>query len=353
MVVNSGFWRGRTVFVTGHTGFKGAWLCLWLQQLGAQVTGYALQPPTKPNLFEAANVAAGMISILGDIQKLRPLNKAMTDARPEVVIHMAAQPLVRYSYKNPVETYTTNVLGTVHLLESVRKIPSVKAVVNVTSDKCYENREWTRPYSEDDALGGYDPYSSSKACAELVSAGYRRSFGLSLATARAGNVIGGGDWAVDRLIPDLIRAIENRKTVIIRNPQSTRPWQHVFEPLSGYLTLAQLLHDQGASFSEAWNFGPLGGDAQTVISLVQKVKQLSGGSLSYSVESAPGDQHEAASLRLDSSKAHTRLNWKSRLSLDKALQMTMNWYNAYFSQKSDMRELSLAQLDEYERLPVL
>ena len=278
--VNASFWRGKKVFVTGHTGFKGGWLCLWLQQLGANVTGYALQPPTTPSLFEIAVIGRGMESIIGDIREATTLSDAVRTAQPELVIHMAAQPLVRYSYENPIETYSTNVMGTVHLLEAIRKTQSVKAVVCVTSDKCYENREWEWGYRENDPLGGYDPYSNSKACAELVTAAYRNSYfnpdkyfehGVAVASARAGNVIGGGDWAQDRLVPDMLRAIECGKPVLIRNPDAIRPWQHVLEPLSGYLLLAESLLTHGPANAEAWNFGPHDADAKPVRWIVDRL----------------------------------------------------------------------------------
>jgi CDP-glucose 4,6-dehydratase len=269
MVVNLDFWIGRRVFLTGHTGFKGSWLSLWLQSLGAQVTGFALAPPTRPNLFEQAAVASGMTDLRGDIRDYQILRAALQENRPEVVIHMAAQPLVKQSYENPIETYSTNVMGTVNLLEAARAVPSVRAIVNVTTDKCYENQEWVWGYREHEPLGGYDPYSNSKACSELVTASYRSSFftpehwdrhQLGLASARAGNVVGGGDWAVNRLIPDILRSYEVGTALSIRNPEAIRPWQHVLEPLRGYLMLAEKLISDGPHFSQAWNFGPLDDD---------------------------------------------------------------------------------------------
>ena len=276
--IDADFWRGRRVFLTGHTGFKGGWLALWLQRLGADVTGYALDPPTTPSLFAVARVGAGMRSIINDIRDAETLAQAMREAQPEIVIHMAAQPLVRYSYQAPVETYATNVMGTVHLLEAVRQTDSVRAVVNVTSDKCYENREWVWGYRENEPMGGYDPYSNSKGCAELVTAAYRNSYfnpaqysqhGVALASARAGNVIGGGDWAEDRLIPDILRAIAAGEAVNIRSPHAIRPWQHVLEPLSGYLLLAQRLIEDGPAHAEGWNFGPSEEDARPVQWIVE------------------------------------------------------------------------------------
>lgn len=280
------FWEGKRVLLTGHTGFKGGWLSLWLQSLGANVTGYALLPPTQPSLYEVARVGDGMYSHIADIRDLDRLVAVMRETRPEIVIHMAAQPLVRYSYVNPVETYATNVMGTVNLLEAVRQVGGVRVVVNVTSDKCYENREWIWGYREHDPMGGYDPYSSSKGCAELVAAAYRNSFfnpeafgthGVALASVRAGNVIGGGDWAEDRLIPDFMRAIMAGRAVVIRSPHAIRPWQHVLEPLSGYLLLAQHLWTDGPAFAEGWNFGPVDEDAKPVEWIVEQLTGLWGG----------------------------------------------------------------------------
>ncbi|MBU1775020.1 MAG: CDP-glucose 4,6-dehydratase, partial [Gammaproteobacteria bacterium] len=295
--VNATFWRGKKVFMTGHTGFKGGWLSLWLQSMGAQVTGFALLPPTIPSLFEVADVAQGMTSIIGDIREAESLAKAVREAAPEIVIHMAAQPLVRYSYANPVETYSTNVMGTVHLLEAVRQTPSVRAVVNVTSDKCYDNKEWVWGYRENEAMGGFDPYSNSKGCAELVASAYRNSFfnpekyhehKVALASVRAGNVIGGGDWAADRLIPDILRAISDNKPVVIRSPHAIRPWQHVLEPLSGYLLLAEKLYEQGIAYAEGWNFGPNDEDAKPVQWIVERLTEQWGDGASWLLD---GGEH--------------------------------------------------------------
>jgi len=353
--MNPSFWHGKRVFVTGHTGFKGSWLSLWLQSLGAIVTGYALAPNTQPSLFEAASVGSGMTSIIGDIRDPQCLLGAIRQAAPEIVIHMAAQPLVRYSYANPVETYGTNVMGLVYLLEAVRQIPTIRAVVNITSDKCYENREWVWGYRESDAMGGHDPYSSSKGCAELVTSAYRNSYfhvdsfathRVALASARAGNVIGGGDWAVDRLIPDIIRSIEAGEPVLIRNPVATRPWQHVLEPLSGYLKLAERLYIDGAKFAEGWNFGPADFDVRPVEWIVRRFTALWGEGASWRLDEA-AHPHEAMLLKLDCSKVASRLGWRPRWSLDDALQQIAGWHKAY-AQSKDMRAVTLEQIHAYQ-----
>ncbi len=352
--MNVEFWRGKKVFLTGHTGFKGSWLSLWLQQMGAQVTGYALQPPTDPSLFEVANVAQGMTSIIGDIRDGESLAKAMRDATPDIVIHMAAQPLVRYSYVNPVETYSTNVMGTVHLLEAVRQTPSVCAVVNVTSDKCYDNKEWVWGYRENEPMGGFDPYSNSKGCAELVASAYRNSFfnpakynehKVALASVRAGNVIGGGDWAADRLIPDILRAISDGKPVVIRSPHAIRPWQHVLEPLSGYLLLAGKLYTQGVDYAEGWNFGPNDEDARPVQWIVERLTEQWGDGASWQLDG--GDHpHEAHYLKLDCSKARMRLDWQPRWHLGCTLEMIVAWQRAWLA-KENMRSFTLKQIEQY------
>ncbi len=353
--MNPSFWSDKKVFVTGHTGFKGGWLSLWLQQLGAQVTGYALQPPTNPSLFEVAQVAQGMQSVIGDIRDGTLLSNALRQAAPDIVIHMAAQPLVRRSYVDPVETYLTNVMGTVHLLEAVRQTPSVRAVVNVTTDKCYENQEWVWGYRENEPMGGFDPYSSSKGCAELVTAAYRNSFfnaakhsehHIAVATARAGNVIGGGDWAEDRLVPDILRAIQNGQSVNIRNPQSTRPWQHVLEPLSGYLALAEKLYTQGPAFAEAFNFGSAEDDAKPVQWIVEQITRQWGDGANWKLDQVE-HPHEAHYLKLDCSKAKARLNWQPRWMLSKALENIIVWHKAH-QRGDDMRELSLKQISTFQ-----
>ena len=348
--VNPDFWRGKRVFLTGHTGFKGGWLSLWMQSMGAEVHGYALTPPTVTNLFTTAEVGRGMASSeIADIRDADRLRQAMQAARPEIVFHLAAQPLVRYSYAQPVETYAVNVMGTVHLLEAVRATPGVKAVVNVTTDKCYENREWVWGYRENEAMGGFDPYSSSKGCAELVTAAYRRSFlepaGIALASARAGNVIGGGDWAEDRLIPDFLRAMDAGVTLKIRSPQSTRPWQHVLEPLSGYLVLAERLYTEGLQFAEAWNFGPGDEDARPVRWIIERLAE-SQQDVKWQCDETP-QPHEAHYLKLDSSKAKSRLDWQARWRLQAALQKTMEWHQAWRN-GDDMHALTLAQIAQYQ-----
>jgi len=355
LVMNTQFWQGKRVFLTGQTGFKGGWLSLWLQQLGATLTGYALPPPTLPNLYEAARVGAGMNSVIGDIRDPFALAQIMQEAEPEIVFHLAAQPLVLRSYEDPVETYSTNVMGTVHLLEAIRKCPSVRAVVNVTTDKCYDNKEWVWAYREDESLGGYDPYSSSKGCSEMVTSAYRNSFfnpntyirhRVALASARAGNVIGGGDWSKDRLIPDTITAFMNGKSVTLRNPLSIRPWQHVLEPLRGYLTLAENLFISGTKFAEAFNFGPRSEDAKPVQTIVDKLSELWGEGSSWQIAGVE-HLHEANFLKLDTAKAAQMLNWRPQLNIDQALQLTVDWSKGY-QQGLDMQALTKAQIYEYQ-----
>ena len=350
-----GFWRGKRVFMTGHTGFKGSWLSLWLQQLGAEVTGYALKPPTNPSLFEVAKVERGMRSIIADIRDAEALAKAMREARPEIVIHMAAQPLVRYSYEAPVETYATNVMGTVHLLEAVRQTDTVRAVVIVTSDKCYENKEWPWGYRENEPMGGYDPYSNSKGCAELVTAAYRNSYfnpakhsehGVAIASGRAGNVIGGGDWAADRLIPDILRAIEAGQPVNIRSPHAIRPWQHVLEPLSGYLKLAEKLFTDGPAYAEGWNFGPADEDAKPVQWIVERLTQSWGEGASWELDTNP-QPHEAHYLKLDCSKAKAKLAWYPRWQLSATLAGIVEWHKAMLN-RADMKAFTCGQISQYE-----
>lgn len=354
-MVDKSFWEGKVVLLTGHTGFKGSWLSLWLQSMGAKVIGYSLAPPTNPSLFVAAHIAEGMTSIVGDVRDYSALSSAIEKYKPEIVIHMAAQALVRYSYVNPIETYSTNVMGTVHLLEAARLTSSVRAIINVTSDKCYENREWVWGYRENEPMGGFDPYSNSKGCAELVTAAYRNSYfhpekytehGVAIASGRAGNVIGGGDWAEDRLIPDIMRAIVNGRPVNIRNPHAIRPWQHVLEPLSGYLILAQKLYEEGASYAEGWNFGPSDEDAKPVQCIVEKLTKAWGQGASWMLDES-NHPHEANYLKLDCSKAKARLNWLPRWRLEEALGAIVDWHQAHQAGKN-MREVTLQQIAMYE-----
>ena len=358
-VIDTDFWKGRSVFLTGHTGFKGAWLSLWLNKMGASVTGYALSPPTVPSLYELCRVGELTTSIIADVRDLSSLKAAMIQAQPEVVIHIAAQALVRDSYQMPVETYATNVMGTVHLLEAVRYCGSVRAVVNVTTDKCYENREWAWGYRENEAMGGYDPYSSSKACSELVTAAYRSSFftpscsyaltsspAVAVATARAGNVIGGGDWGKDRLVPDCIRAFLKGEPVHLRNPDAIRPWQHVLEPLSGYMLLAQRLVQDGAKFADAWNFGPEDQDARDVGWVVASLCKKWGSGAEYTIDDGI-HPHEATYLKLDCSKARAYLNWRTRWNLDITIDAIVRWTKAY-QDGTNLRQVCMKQIDEYE-----
>lgn len=343
--MNRDFWRGKRVFVTGHTGFKGSWLVTWLTRLGADVTGYALAPDETPNLFDTARVADDIDSRIGDVRDFESLRGALAGSEAEIVFHLAAQSLVRKSYENPVDTYATNVMGTVHVLETVRALKSVRAVVVVTSDKCYENLERPVPYRENDALGGRDPYSSSKACQELVAAAYRQSFpGPAIATARAGNVIGGGDWARDRLVPDLLRAFSAGEPAVIRNPASIRPWQHVLEPLHGYLLLAEKLVD-GDGFSEAWNFGPYEHDVRPVRWIADALAARWGNGAQWQQDGS-AHPHEATTLKLDSTRARTLLHWTPRLSLDESLDWIVEWHRA-----ADSRAITLQQIERYEVRP--
>jgi CDP-glucose 4,6-dehydratase len=351
--VNPGFWRGRRVLLTGHTGFKGAWLALWLQSLGAQVTGFSINVPTQPSLYELARIGEGMESIEGDVRDREAISSAVEASAPEVVIHMAAQSLVRRSFVEPGETYATNVMGTVNLLEAVRANgDGVRAVVNVTSDKCYENREWEWGYREDDPMGGHDPYSSSKGCAELVTAAFRRSFFADsdtarVASARAGNVIGGGDWGADRLVPDLMRAALAGEEVHVRNPSSIRPWQHVLNPLSGYLLLAQGLWDS-AEHASGWNFGPADDDARPVGWIVERIAHLWPHELRWAHDDGP-HPHEARYLKLDSSRARARLGWRPLVELDATVESIVEWYLKLHA-GSDMRSETLAQIDALQNI---
>jgi CDP-glucose 4,6-dehydratase len=351
------FWRGRNVFLTGHTGFKGSWLSLWLDALGAKVTGYALDPPTQPCLFEQAEVAGVVRSMYGDIRDFPRLKSALAECKPEVVIHMAAQSVVRRGYEDPIETYSCNVMGTVHLLEALRQIKQPCVVVNVTSDKCYENRAWAWGYREIDSLGGHDPYSNSKACAELVTAAFRDSYfsaagcermGVTVASARAGNVVGGGDWTRDQLIPDLMRAFLASQPCMIRSPYAIRPWQFVLEPLRGYLMLAERLQEEGQRFASAWNFGPAESDARPVAWIANELARLWGSHATWNKDAGihPPEDHD---LKLDTSKTQASLDWHPVLSLNCALDWIVEWYRAFLA-GDDLRRLTRTQIERYEAL---
>lgn len=348
--VDIDFWKGKRVFLTGHTGFKGSWLSLWLQMMGADVKGFSLNPITTPNLFTIAKVKENMESEIGDIRDLNKISESMVNFNPDILIHMAAQPLVRLSYQQPVETYSTNVMGTVNVLEAARKCTNLKSIVSVTTDKCYENKEWEWGYRESEPMGGSDPYSSSKGCAELVTSAYKRSFfnsidTASIASARAGNVIGGGDWSEDRLIPDILRAFENKEPVLIRNPYSTRPWQHVLEPLSGYLILAQHLYLFGDEFAEGWNFGPKDEDCKSVNWILDKLVTSWGDGVSWRLDQNI-NPNEAKFLKLDCSKALNRLKWKPKWNLEYSLSLIIDWHKSYLANK-DMQQECIKEINNY------
>ncbi len=352
--MNTPFWQGRRVFLTGHTGFKGSWLSIWLSQLGAEVHGFALDPITKPNLFDLCGIGKMITNTLGDIRNRAALQDAMAKCCPDVVIHMAAQPLVRLSYAEPVDTFATNIMGTAHVLDSIRLVPGIRSVVIVTTDKCYENHESLNGYREDDPLGGYDPYSSSKAGAELVTNAYRSSFfnpenyaqhRVAIASARAGNVIGGGDWSAERLIPDLVRALVASEPLKLRNPKSTRPWQHVLEPLAGYLLLAEKLFTDGPAFSGAWNFGPDMEDHISVEDVIALLQAELGTSVPVTIAKDP-QAHETNMLRLDSSKARAHLGWKPKLSVRNSLEWTAHWVRDYLN-GADMTDVTRRQIADF------
>lgn len=354
-MMNTYFWKNKKVFITGHTGFKGSWLCLWLYLLGAKITGYSLKPPTKPSMYELCKIDKLVKSYYADIRDRDRLVQAMIESSPDIVIHMAAQPIVRQSYNNPVETYETNVLGTVNVLEAVRTAVSqgkkIQGVLNVTSDKCYENVEWPWGYRENDRLGGSDPYSNSKACSELITDSYRQSFfkelGVPIATARAGNVIGGGDWAQDRIIPDCIRACLKGEKMKVRYPEAVRPWQHVLEPLHGYLILLEKLTKEGFTFSEAWNFGPNDEDIRTVEWMVTEFFKKWGENVLFEIEKRGSQPKEALVLKLDCSKAKQRLHWRPVWNLSKALDKIVEWTRTYADGKEDLQEVSFKQITEF------
>lgn len=353
-VVDKVFWQGKKVFITGHTGFKGTWLSLWLLHMGAEVSGYALEPTTAPNLFSLLNLQKDMSSTLGDVRDLAALLKTMKQEKPDIVIHMAAQPLVRYSYQEPIETYAVNVMGTVNVLEAIKQVAKIKCALVVTTDKCYENREWVWGYREVDPLGGYDPYSSSKACAEIVTSAYRSSFfaqgnSTLIASVRAGNVIGGGDWSTDRLIPDLIKGFMENHEVVIRNPSAIRPWQHVLEPLCGYLTLAQKLYQGENNLASAWNFGPWDEDTKPVNWIADHLSQLWGDNATWKLDASDTsiNPHEAHYLKLDWSKARMQLNWQPRWDLQSALEKIVSWYKSYITDVNSVPEITLRDIKNY------
>lgn len=346
------FWKGRKVFITGHTGFKGSWLSLWLQHRSANVVGYALSPPTNPSLFETANVKAGMTSIVGDVRDYRHLRECLHEHRPDIVFHLAAQSVVRASYDDPIETYSTNVMGTVNLLEAIRHLAGRAAIVNVTSDKSYENKEWIWGYRETDRLGGHDPYSNSKACSELATQAFADSFfsgneaDKAIASARGGNVIGGGDWTRDQLVPDAVDALRQGRAIVLRNPQSVRPWQFVLDCLGGYLTLAQRLWEEGAKFAGPWNFGPHQDDTLPVRDLVERLVRKWPGKTGW-VQDPGSHPHEAATLRLDTSKTVQQLGWRPRLSVFEAVDWIVDWYRRH-SDGTDARALCMEQIERFE-----
>lgn len=349
-MIDQKFWKGKRVFLTGHTGFKGSWLSLWLYYLGAEIKGYALNPPTSPSLFNEAEVNSIIDSEIGDIRDQSGIYKSMKAFNPDILIHMAAQPLVRLSYEEPIETYEVNVIGTVKVLEAARSCQNLKSIVNITTDKCYENDARSDGYKEHDPMGGFDPYSSSKGCAELVTSAYSRSFlqkqGIGLASARAGNVIGGGDWAKDRLIPDILRSFEIKKPVVIRNPNATRPWQHVLEPLSGYLILAQKLYKNPRKYSGGWNFGPNEQDVKPVDWILDQV-MLKQPNFSWEFDSS-FSPHEAVYLKLDISKAKSKLDWQPVWKLNKALEKIISWHQSWLN-KEDMQVLCFKEIKEYTK----
>lgn len=352
--MNISFWKDKKVLVTGHTGFKGSWLSLWLQLMQADVKGYALEPPTTPSLFDEAQVGTGMLSEINDVTDLDALQNCLLNFKPEIIFHLAAQPLVRQSYQLPLKTYATNVMGTANLLETVRNCDSVAAVVVVTSDKCYENRETLEGYKESDPLGGYDPYSNSKACAELVTASFRSSFfnpqaysqhGIGVASARAGNVIGGGDWAEDRLIPDMLKAFSDGEAVVIRAPGAIRPWQYILDLLCGYLMLAENLYTHGADYAEPWNFGPNPSDFKPVSWITDKMADYWGENAKWQLDNQ-NQPHETTYLSLDCSKARRRLQWTPRCKLETALRSIIHWHREW-SRGQDIRAVTLDEIQDF------
>jgi CDP-glucose 4,6-dehydratase len=347
--INTAFWSGKRVFITGHTGFKGSWLALWLKSLGAEVTGFALAPSTFPSLYDALNLNSKITSVIGDICDAKHLESEMRNARPEIVLHLAAQSLVRLSYDDPVGTFTTNAIGTVNVLEAMRKSAGVRVGVIVSSDKCYENQEWSWGYRESDPLGGHDPYSASKALTEIITSSYRRSFlapaGIAIGSGRAGNVIGGGDWCLDRLVPDLIRGYSAGMEPNIRHPHSVRPWQHVLEPLSGYLILAERLWSDPVRYAGAWNFGPSPQDTRTVGELAERFSLIWGGNSTWTAIPQVNAPHEATLLRLDNSKALNLLNWSPTWNFDIAVKRTAEWYRDFYRDQTEETAVRLTLMD--------
>ena len=352
--MNESFWKNKKILITGHTGFKGSWLTIWLKKLGADITGFSKSVPTNPSLFETANIEKDIKSVVGDIQNYELLKETISKCEPEIIFHMAAQSLVIKSYSNPIETFSTNVMGTVNLLYAVKETKKAKIVINITSDKCYENKESLEGYSEEDPMGGHDPYSSSKGCAELITKSFRKSFfssdhenNIGLASVRAGNVIGGGDWAENRLIPDIIRAIKNKENVKIRNPNALRPWQHVLDPLNGYISLAEKLWDDQKKHSEGWNFGPEKNEVKPVSWIIEEFNELWKNKINWVVGN--NELHEANNLILNCQKAKSRLGWNSKINTETALKMTIEWYTKYFDGKN-MREVTEEQIIEFQKL---
>ena len=349
MHTNTNFWFGKRVLVTGHTGFKGSWLCIWLSKMGANVCGYALAPDYMPNLYEEAKIETKIQSCIGDIRIYETISKVILEFKPEIILHLAAQPIVRRSYTNPIETYQTNLMGTVNILDSARKVGCVSTILNVTTDKVYENNEWVWQYRESDQLGGHDPYSSSKACSEIVTSSFRNSYfkddGVGLASARSGNVIGGGDWSTDRIIPDIISAFNQKENLKIRNPGAVRPWQYILDTLNGYLTLAENLYENAEEYSQAWNFGPTSEEEKSVNWIGMRMAELWGVE-KYQPLNEPQTLHEAQSLKLDSSKARSLLKWKPLFNINCTLENTVNWYKSWL-EKDDAYEICDRQINEY------
>jgi CDP-glucose 4,6-dehydratase len=351
--MNKSFWKEKKVFITGHTGFKGGWLSIWLAESGAKVTGYSLKPETSPSLFESCLIEKKINSVIGDVRDEQKLKQTIRETQPDIVFHLASQPLVLKSYDNPVETYEINLMGTVNILNAIRDITSVKSFINVTSDKCYANDENLKAFKENDSMGGFDPYSSSKACSELITAAYRASFfknSVGIATARAGNVIGGGDWAENRIIPDFIKKIQQKQKLVIRNPESIRPWQFILEPLNGYLMLAEKLFQNSLDYAESWNFGPNKQDDKTVEWLISKFDKEygAGNGDSFQIVSSKKSFHESKYLKLDCSKSIARLNWSPKLDIEKSISMTCDWYKNFYKDNKDMYAFTLKQIKQFE-----